>query len=254
VKKTLFAFAFVAILSLAAMAGQAPTNAKAAAKGPSKHFPVTLAAPHACTFSKAHPCVYYGGDINLSDPNANGYTNENTLFIPNSLTYTQVKSPVNAHITASFTNDLQSYANDPKTCTWAWRSGITEGNGGTLLGSGDGNCITTDTGRNDFGFEEFENLTATSVNVTAGNVWFTVVPDCTNAGDSNCSNGQRSFESTTDGTLNAINGSFSVKGAPNSGSTTFGPVLDSAFFGITFGSWCTDLGLCGETMSAGVLK
>jgi hypothetical protein len=252
VKKTLFAVAFVTMLSLAAMAAQAPT-AKQSAKGPTKGFPVVLAQPHACTFAKGHPCVYYGGDLNLSDPNQNGYANENSLFISLTYTYTQVKSPVSAHVSGSFSNDLQSYTTDPATCTWAYRTGLTEGNGGTLIGSGDSKCITTPTGRNDFGFNENENLTATSVTVPKGNVWFTVIPDCTNANDSTCSSG-RSFGTTTDGTTNAINGAFSVPGAPNSGSTTFGPIFDSSFFGISFGSWCTDQGLCGEQMSYGVLK
>jgi hypothetical protein len=256
VKKTLFAVAFVAMLSLAAMAAQAPTNAKAAAKGPSKHFPVTLAPPHACTFSKAHPCVYYGGDLNLSDPNQNGLANENSLFISGTYSYTEVKSPVSAHISGSFTNDLQSYPTDPATCTWAWRTGVSEGNGGTLIGSGDSKCITTPTGRSDFGFAESENLTATSVSVPAGNVWFTVIPDCQNSSDGACSNGSRSFGTTTDGTTNAINGTFSVKSAPSCPGSGFnGPVFDSSFFGVTFTNWCNTQGLpANSTMSYGVLR
>src|SRR5581483_4282806 len=130
---------FLAALSVVAMA-QAPTSGKIAGKGPGKHFPVRLAQPHACTFAKGHPCVYYGGDINCDDPNGNGYTNENSLFIPNSLTYTQVNSPVSFTIHGSFSNNFQSYTNDPATCTWAYRSGVSEGNGGTLIGSGDSKC------------------------------------------------------------------------------------------------------------------
>src|SRR5581483_11854778 len=159
--------------------------------------------------------------------------------------------------------DLQSYTNDPATCTWAWRKGVSEGSGGTLIGSGDSKCVTTATGRNAFGFNEFENVTTTTVHVTAGNLWFTVIPDCTNSSDSTCSDGSRSFGTTTDGTINAINGTFSVRDTCDGQFT--GPVFDSGFFGATFANWCNDFGIPagidpslppngGATMSYGVMK
>jgi hypothetical protein len=248
VKKVFFAVACIAAFSLAAM-GQGLT-ARAAARGTSRGGPITLNPPHACTLAKGHPCVYYGGDINASDPQENGGSNENTVFIPQSYSYEEVTSPVSAHITAAFSNNLASFGIlDPQTATWQFRSGVSEGNGGTLLCSGDSAALITDTLRNAFGFEEFEVVTKTPCAVTAGNVWFAVTPDCTNVNDGDCSSG-RYFESDTNGP-NAINGSFTV-----TSNTGMGPTFDSeVFFGAFYQSWCLDQGvICGDGFSAGVLK
>ncbi|MGB7583437.1 MAG: hypothetical protein WBM11_01235 [Terriglobales bacterium] len=250
-KKVFFAFAFIAAFSLAAM-GQGVT-ARAAARGTSRGGQNALSAPHACTLEHGHPCVYYGGDINLSDPNANGGSNENDNFISQSFSYAEVNSPKSATVSGAFSNNLASFGIlDPKTATWHFRSGVSEGNGGTLLGSGDSPALITDTGRNDFGFEEYEVVTATRVAVPKGDVWFNVTPDCTNPNDPECgADDPRYFESDTDGTLNAINGKYTV--TSNNG---FGDMFDSEiFFGAVFQSWCNDQGvMCGEGFSAGVLQ
>ena len=248
-KKILLAVTLVAAFSLFAV-GQDMT-ARAAAHGKvGKGGQIALAAPHACTLSHSHPCVYYGGDINLGDPNQNGLSNENTAFIPQSYTYTEVKAPVSARVSAAFSNNLASFGVlDPQTATWQFRSGVSEGSGGTLLCSGDSAAMITDTHRNDFGFEEFEVVTKTPCTIPAGNVWLAVTPDCTNAGNGDCTSG-RYFESNTDGTLNAINGKFTI-----TSNTGMGPTFDSEiFFGFFYASWCNDLGICGDGMSFGVLK
>ena len=268
VKKTLLALLFAGTsISIASAqspkVSAAPTARQAAAemgwKGTTTNPPVKLAPPHACTISPAHPCVFYGGDLNLNFSANNGLSNENSAFIPLSFTYGEVNSPVSASITASFTNNLMSFGVlDPKTATWDWRTGVSEGNGGTSIGSGDSTGQITDTHRNNFGFEEFEVLTKTAVHVATGNNWFTVLPDCTNSGDGDCTSG-RSFESTTDGTLNAINGSFQVGGLD--GQLSRGPIFNSAFFGANYQTWCVDQlpGFCptsgqGMGVSSGVLK
>jgi len=254
VNKIFFAIVLVAALSVAAM-GQEIT-ARAAAKGKAHNWPVTLAAPHACTVSPNHPCIYYGGDMNLRDSNQNGLSNENTLMVPKSYTYTEVVSP-GVHISASFSNNLAFFGVlDPQTATWQYRTGVSEGNGGTLIGSGDTPAQITDTHRNYLGFEEFEVLTKTPLQVPVGLVWFAVTPDCTNPGNSDCTDG-RYYNSTTDGTMNAINGMhsvFSSSSCPGSGFR--GPVFDSeVHFGVTFENWCNDQKLpASSTMSSGVLK
>ena len=241
----------LAILSITTPAQEMTARAYAAAhswkSGGSRQ--VTLDLPHACTLSKQHPCIYYGGDFNVSDPEQNGLSNENTLLIPQSYTYTEVKVPVSVHITASFSNNLGQYGVlDPMTATWAYRTGVSEGQGGSLICSGETPAQIRETLGNPL-FPEWEVLTRTPCTVPAGNVWAAVLPDCTNANDDDC-NLARYFESDTDG-LNAINGQFTV-----TSNTGMGPTLDSEpSFGYVFASWCNDLQVaCGDGMSFGILK
>lgn len=248
-KKILFAVTLIAAFSVFAMGRDIQLTARTASKGAVGHSTISLSAPHACGVSKAHPCVYYGGDFNSSDPNANGYANENTLDVPDTYTYNEVNSPVGASLSAAFSNNQSTNDTlDPMTGTWDFRSGVSEGNGGTSLGSGDNPAEFTFTGRIAYGvYNEYEVLTTTPVKVAKGDVWFTVLPNCTNANDANCS--AEFWGSTTDGTLNAINGKYTI-----TSNTGMGPTFNSSYFGYTYASWCNDLGLCGDGMSYGVLR
>lgn len=237
-KKFFLTLSLVAAFSVLAMSQE--MTARAAARGASRGGPITLSAPHACTLSKQHPCVYYGGDIDPSDPEGGGFANENTLLVSNSWTYNEVNSPVTAKISAAFTNNLQTYGViDPKTANWDFRVGVTNGNCGTSVGSGTNPANLHPTGRNVFGYDEYELLTTTPVTVPKGNVWFDVQPNCTNSSDPDCSSGQY-FLDDTDG-LNSINGQFTV-----TGKTGVGPVS-------TFTGQCLALGI-DDGMSAGLLK
>jgi len=250
VKKMVFVLVFVAAISFTATAQEMTAREYAKARGiPNRKSSTTLAAPHACTLSKQHPCIYYGGDINVNDPQSNALSNENDLTVPNIWTYTEVKFPVDAKITAAFTNNLQDVdVIDPKIANWDFRIGISEGNGGVSIASGTGPAQLTFT-RNIVEVNEYELLTRTPVSVPKGNVWFDVQPNCTNSGDSECQQA-RYWESDTDGSLNAINGKFT-----QTSNTDIGPVLNSVFFGVNYGSWCIDEGVaCGDGMSAGLLK
>lgn len=208
---------------------------------------IRLSTPPACTVSKAHPCVYYGGDFNMNDPNANGYANENTLSVPNTYTYNEVNVPVAASISASFSNNQATDdVFDPQTALWFYRTGVSEGDGGTLICSGDNPAMITQINYV-YGIAQYEVLTKTPCKVPAGDVWFVVTPNCTNPNDPGCA--EEFWESTTDGTLNAINGKFTV-----TSKTGMGPTIESVHFGYNYASWCSDIGLCGDGMSAGVLK
>lgn len=223
---------------------------------------ITLALPHACTLSKQHPCIYYGGDIDPNDPQENGLDNwSGPPAPPNTIddwTYTEVNVPV-AHrvkIYAAFTNNLQLYGViDPQTASWDFRIGISEGIGGTSIGSGTSTAVLTDTGRNAFGYEEYELLTRTPVSLPSGKVWFDVQPNCTNNNDPACNTDPvQGFESDTDG-LNGINTKFTVTSRTGMGPTFF---CTENFLCGDFGnweSWCNDVGqACGDGMSAGLLK
>ena len=262
-KKSLILVALLAMVSAIAYGQELTAREYAKAHGiPNRQTAVTLSTPHACTLSKQHPCIYYGGDIDPNDPQEDGFSNENTLFIPESWTYNEVNVPVQLKISAAFTNNLQTFAIiDPQTANWDFRIGVSEGNGGTDVASGTTPAELTSTGRSAFGFEEYELLTRTSVSLPSGNVWFDVQPNCTDPNDVHCNllpppcakplsncglvDEPRYFESDTDG-LNGINSKFTV-----TSNTGLGPVL------MVWGyvqSWCNDMGVCGDGTSSGLLK
>lgn len=229
---------------------------------------IALSPPHACTLSKDHPCIYYGGDIDPNDREENGLSNENTLFIQESWTYNEVNVPAPTKISAAFTNNLQTYGIiDPQTSNWDFRIGVSEGNGGTDIGNGTGPAELTPTGRSAFGLEEYELLTRIPQSLPTGNVWFDVQPNCTNPNDPLCdiqvdvcltahgtshcysSPAPRYFESDTDG-LNGINSEFTVTSNDGMGATLYAWRVEAIW-----DSWCNDEGVaCGDGMSAGVLK
>jgi len=216
-KKLLFAVALIATLSLVAAAQNTDARSHMRNYGiKSRPSPnIQLSTPHACTVNASHPCEYYGGDFNTSDGNANGYANENTLLVANTWTYAEMKAPITAAVTIHATfNNVQpvSYDNiDPKQGVWDWRTGVSEGNGGTDTGTGTANAQFTATGRICYGvYPEYELLVASTVAVEPGDNFFTVQPQCTNSGNTNCSSAQY-FTSTTDGTMDAIRGTLTVK-------------------------------------------
>lgn len=223
------------------------------AKGSGTQSGSTIMPPHACTLSKRHPCLYYGGDPNLDDPESTAVANENTLYVPHTYTYAEVNVPVDTSISASFSDIATAYpVFDPKVATWFYRTGVSEGNGGTLICSGDNPAMFTREYYGTVTVLDYEVLTTTPCRLPAGNVWFAVTPNCTNPNDVYCTKAYDPayWEWNTDGTLNAINYKFTV--TSNNG---MGPTLDSQYFGYTFTSWCNAFGLvCGEGMSAGVLK
>lgn len=238
-------------LTLTATAQEKTAREYAEAHGISnRQSPITLSVPHACTLSKQHPCVYYGGDIDPNDPQEDGLANWNGPTLPDLWTYEEVNVPTPLKISAAFTNNLQTYGIiDPKTANWNFRIGVSEGNGGTDIGSGTAPAVLTATGRNAFGLVEYELLTKTPQSIPKGNVWFDVQPICTNHSDPACNNGQY-FESDTDG-LNGINSKFTVTSNDGMGPTLF--CID--FYCGNFFSWCNDEGVaCGDGMSAGLLK
>jgi hypothetical protein len=101
---------------------------------------------------------------------------------------------------------------DPKTATREIRTGVSEGNGGTLVASGTGNINLQPTGRDPFGFVESTLAVKVTpqVTLTANTYWINVNPQCTNSANVNCSSLQPP-------------------------SQIF---FNSAFFGFTWANWC----------------
>jgi hypothetical protein len=242
-KKSLFATTLVLALSLTAVAAQKKP-------APSQHGAgtveeVKLAAsgtpPALCS-----PCLFYGGDLNVSDSNAAGLSDEDTLLIPGSSTYAayNVPSGVNVGVTGILFNVQSSVNFDPKTASYDVRTGVSEGNGGTSIASGSGTISVAATTRNFIGLNEYTVLVKIPVLYLAtGTYWFNITPECTNgATDGSCYQGRIFVSNTTQDT----NGVYA--NAQPSGSL----YLNSSYFGFTWANWCdSSLGLNSNQCRAG---
>jgi hypothetical protein len=215
VKKTFFAAALAITLSLsAAAATKKPAMHLNPAGDPSaKHQPLKSRAPQppaACS-----PCLFYGGDLNPTDPNADGFSDENTLLIVGgSQTYGAVSIPSgpNANVTGILVNVLATAAFDPFTAVYDIRQGVSEGNGGTDISTGSGSVSVTATGRIAFGLYEYTvAVSFPAVTLAPGEYWFNAQPQCTNTLDGSC-NVFRQYASNTTQETNAVNGDWQPTG------------------------------------------
>jgi hypothetical protein len=145
--------------------------------------------------------LFYGGDFDPNNPNANALANENDAIVGGTpygaATYQNFvePNPEPWRVTGLFTNNLSQLA--PTAGYWEIRQGVLEGNGGTLLASGTGAITHTPTGRSGFGYTEYKDEVALNPQpLPPGEYWFAVVPVCTTCAG-------RSFNSNTFG-LNSV--------------------------------------------------
>jgi hypothetical protein len=190
--------------------------------------------------------LWYNGDydgrdtqVNQTGP-ADGKIYED-FIVPTGFTFT---------ITSVFSNDFMFDPGAAQTAAWEIRSGVSAGNRGTLLDSGDGVDTLTATGRSITVIPGIENINeftnSVNVNVTlgAGTYWLSVAPDVSN---------QNSFIGTTSG-ANAV-------GTPpgNDGNSFF----SSSFFGQIFvptsdpsiegpGTWDYSMGVVGTAVQTAI--
>jgi len=135
------------------------------------------------------PCLFYGGDFDPSNPNSNTLGNSFTdryqaatyvpFYVPSGITWT---------IGGVFSNNMSTISFlDPPKVRWSISSGISMGDPGTVIASGENSATWTPTGRawgNGF-FTEYTALAKLMpeqfVTLTTGVYWLTVVPVCTGA-------------------------------------------------------------------------
>jgi hypothetical protein len=132
--------------------------------------------------------LWYNGDFN----NVNALPNEQNTFVEQSSIYDNfiVPSP-GWHVTSVFSDNLTFIT--VTGATWEIRSGVSEGNGGTVVASGMTTTpVVTDTHRGGLGFPEFMiEVTGLSVDLAPGTYWLNVTPIDNGNG--------RSFNSDTSG-------------------------------------------------------
>lgn len=197
--------------------------------------------------SYCQPCLFYGGDINPSAQNVNGFANENTLLVPDTTLFVAFTVPSGQewHVVGLFSNNLADGFDgiDPQQATWSISRGMRPGSAGTVVAWGTATASFTPTGRNAFGLNEYTVgvKLSTSVGLKTGTYWLSVVPQCTNSSDGNCDIAQY-FLSNTQG-LNAYGP------AEPSGVALF----NSGYFGYTYADACAVNSDGCQTFSAGVL-
>jgi hypothetical protein len=134
--------------------------------------------------------LWYNGDFN----GINGLANERNTVVSQASVYEDFIIPNGQtwNITGVFSDNLANTTIGG--ADWEIRSGVSEGNGGTLLGSGSNSAATvTLTGRSGFGFLEYMvQVNGLNLNLGPGTYWVNVTPVGNGGG--------RSFNSTTSGT------------------------------------------------------
>ncbi len=127
--------------------------------------------------ARASGPLWYNGNSDGRD----GYTNQTGT--PDGLVYDNFIVPAGSTwtVTSVFSNDAMSVA--ATTAYWEIRSGVSSGNGGTLLYSGDGADTQTATG-NSYNYngvasmDEYTNsVNVSGVTLGPGTYWLAVVPD-----------------------------------------------------------------------------
>ena len=134
----------------------------------------SFAPPAAC-----NPCLYYSGDFNPNDADANALANEQDAIVSNSQIYKPVTPDQSWLVTGLLENTLSQLT--PTSAVWEIRTGVSEGNGGTVYASGSGTPTQTATGRSGFGFTEYTDFVTVSPSVLlhAGvTYWINVTPVC----------------------------------------------------------------------------
>jgi hypothetical protein len=200
--------ALAVVLGSGAAAGASQSPAATAqglgGSGPAKSVS-SFAPPAACS-----PCLYYSGDFNPADGNANALANEDDAVVSSAHVYTPVKPGLAWSVSGLLINTLSGLT--PTNATWEIRTGVSQGNGGTLVASGSGAVTQTATGRSAFGLTEYTDfVTLSPAVILAANTtyWINVTPVC-----AACAN--RAFESNVPpataanhvGPANIVNNSF----------------------------------------------
>lgn len=157
--------------------------------------------------------LWYNGDFN----GANGLANEQNTSVTQASVYDDFIVPIGQTwtVNAVFSDNLMDTTTP--NADWSIRSGVSAGNGGTVIASGTNAATQTPTGRSGFGFTEYMvEVTGLNIVLGPGTYWLNVTPIDSGSG--------RSFNSTTSG-ANAV-------GTPpgNNGNSFF----DSTFFGFNF--------------------
>jgi hypothetical protein len=139
-----------------------------------------------------HPCLFYGGDFDPHNKEANSLANElTTAVVSGARVFVPFIVPAGKTwtVTALFSNNL-SYVDviDPQEGLWSISKGMSQGNGGTIIADGAAPATYVATGRHGFGQTEYTLMLTIDppVKLKAGLYWMTAIPECKNPVDRAC--------------------------------------------------------------------
>jgi hypothetical protein len=159
--------------------------------------------------------LWYNGDLN----SVNGLANERNTLVAQAAVYDDFNVTGGGwHITSVFSDNLANAT--ISGADWEIRTGISEGNGGTLVASGTTSSpVVTLTGRTAFNYLEYQVMvTGLNITLAPGHYWLNVTPVDGGTG--------RSFNSAT-------SGANAVGTPPGNNQNAF---FNSTYFGYVFSS------------------
>ena len=198
-KKVILAVTLIAALATLGTAQNASIGESVIFRG---RAPVTSSSFHSIQPPKApsycKPCLWYSGDFDPNNHNADGLANENDQLVADSHVYSpwKVKGTTTV-VSGAFVNSLDiAGAGIDNPTPWEIRKGIHDGSCGTLVKRGKAKSTDTPTGRRYIGFDEYTHrVRFKAVALKAGIYWQNVTPQCFH--NSVCPNAKY-FESTED--------------------------------------------------------
>ncbi len=243
-KKMLLAVALVAaLLPLSAMAQNAKVSKSAIG-------PIAGAKP---SLSFCVPsCVFYGGDWDPTASNwvafGNGdeydagtvynYTNYVPFVVPSGATWTVVGLFTN-NIFYNYVTLKDSFMLNPPDASWSISTGLSTGNGGTLLYGGTlAPAKPTSTGRSysSIYYEYAVSVKTGKISLPSGTYWLAVAPECTASSceqfmyntDSTSRTNHIGYEPTCQSYQNSPNGGLNYQDDCNAGYSKAGSAVMSA--------------------------
>ncbi len=169
--------------------------------------------------------LWYSGDADSNNALISQYVDptEPTIVYPFAMAYDDfTTSPLGWDVQEIWANQSVILGDvTPTDAYWEIRSGLSDGNGGTLLASGTSACTFTLTGAEPLGVPEYTvDISGLNVTLASGTYWLGIAP---------VDDGSGNFYDETTSSLNAI-------GPADNGNSFF----NSYDFGYTFSSAVTD--------------
>lgn len=176
---------------------------------------------------------WYNGNFD----SVNGLSNEINTSITHARVYEDFIVPTGGWtVVGLFSNNLMNFTGVTQA-QWEIRSGVSAGNGGSLIGGGTASATQTATGRSGFGYTEYTvEVGGLSIFLSPGTYWMNVAPVGFGSG--------LSYNSTTSGA--------SAVGLPAGNNSNSFFYSTSSGFPSNFGSAATQVGGSGD-FSNGVM-
>ncbi len=186
--------------------------------------------------------LWYNGDADYRDAIANGI---GAAPVPDALVYDNFNVTGNSAwtVTGAFSNDFMNYVGVTQAY-WEIRTGVSDGDGGTLIASGTSSATQVDLGNSFFGLEEYAiSVSGLHVMLAPGEYWLTVAPVSPPVADGDVN---YSYIATTSG-ANAIGSPPGDDGNSFATSAGYGwnftPTTDDSIEGP--GTWDYSMGING---------